>query len=114
MADVKTPLSDNIALYSPSTSPEEKFTILEAETRQRLLNLLGGTWEVVPDALEYIVREVTAIKFNRLGNEGLSTLQTEGMTASLREDYFKPYMDEISAYADDGGSGRSGRILYIG
>lgn len=106
-------LDDNLKLYDTATSPMEKFTILEEETRARLLGLLGAKWEVVPVGLEYIVAEVTRAKFNRLTDEGLSTLQTEGMTVSLREDYFKPYLDEIASYIEEGGSSKAGRVLAI-
>lgn len=108
-----TPLENNIKLYDPATSPEEKFTILEDETRQRLINMLGTAWTEVPVQLEYIVGEVTRAKFNRLTDEGLSTLQTEGMTTSLREDYFKPYRDEIVSFSDDSGARTGGRVLVI-
>lgn len=108
-----TVTEDNITLYASETSPEEKFEILEGETRQRLINMLGTAWETVPPQLEYIVGEVTRAKFNRLTDEGLSTLQTEGMTTSLREDYFKPYRDEIVSFTDGSGSRSGGRVLVI-
>ena len=111
MADA---VADNLELYDEATAPQRKWEILADEVKSRILAELGGRYPEVPEGLMHIVTEVTRMKFNLLGNEGLSTLQTEGMTVSTREDYLKPYRNEILAYTEDGGTATTGRVLFIG
>ena len=46
-------------------------------TEDRLRVLLGGVEEVPPE-LEYIVYELSVIRFNRIGSEGMSAHSVEG------------------------------------
>lgn len=66
-------------------------------TQQRLKLRLGTS--AVPTALEYIVVEVSVVRFNRIGSERLSSHNVEGETMSwTEEDDFKPYMAEINGW----------------
>ena len=66
-------------------------------TAQRLQLRLGVA--NVPAELEYIVVEVSIVRFNRIGSERLSShnVEGEGMTWT-EEDDFKPYMAEINGW----------------
>lgn len=71
--------------------------ILEA-TRARLKVLLGG---IDPENdLDYIITEVSIVRYNRIGSEGMSSHNVEGETASFLSSDFDPYMDDIQAYKD--------------
>jgi len=66
-------------------------------TQQRLLLRLGV--DAVPTELEYIVVEVSVVRFNRIGSERLSSHNVEGESMSwTEEDDFKPYMAEINGW----------------
>lgn len=83
--------------------------ILET-TQARLSVLLGG--DSVPDELEHVVTEVSVIRFNRLGSEGLSNHTVEGESMSYLDDDFAPFMSEINAYLDTVKNGK-GRVRFI-
>lgn len=83
--------------------------ILET-TQVRLRVLLGG--DSVPDELEHVVTEVSVIRFNRLGSEGLSNHTVEGESMSYLDDDFAPFMSEINAYLDTVKNGK-GRVRFI-
>ena len=66
-------------------------------TSQRLQLRLGVS--AVPTELEYIVVEVSIVRFNRIGSERLSSHNVEGESMSwTEEDDFKPYMEEINGW----------------
>ena len=55
----------------------------------------------VPAELEYIVVEVSIVRFNRIGSERLSSHNVEGESMTWNsEDDFKPYLAEINAWLD--------------
>lgn len=67
-------------------------------TRSRLKVLLGG---IDPrDDLDYIIIEVSIVRYNRIGSEGLSSHNVEGENSSFLSSDFDPYMDDIQAYKD--------------
>lgn len=56
---------------------------------------------VVPDELSYIVTEVSIIRFNRIGSEGVSSHGVQGETMQWNsDDDFKPYEEDIQAWLD--------------
>ena len=53
----------------------------------------------VPTELEYIVVEVSVVRFNRIGSERLSSHNVEGESMTwTEEDDFKPYTAEINGW----------------
>lgn len=71
--------------------------ILET-TKARLRVLLGG---IDPgNDLDYIITEVSIVRYNRIGSEGMSSHNVEGETTSFLNSDFGPYMDDIQAYKD--------------
>lgn len=67
-------------------------------SRARLKVLLGN---IDPkDDLNYIITEVSIVRFNRIGSEGFSSHNVEGETSSFLNSDFDPYMDDIQAYKD--------------
>ena len=66
---------------------------------QRLKFLLGGLDP--PDEMDYIVLDVSIIRYNRLGSEGLSSHSVEGESLSWSDNDFSGYMDDINAYLDE-------------
>lgn len=67
-------------------------------TRSRLKVLLGG---IDPrDDLDYIIIEVSIVRYNRIGSEGTQSHTVEGESTSFLSSDFDPYMDDIQAYKD--------------
>ncbi|MCC8177362.1 MAG: phage head-tail connector protein [Bacteroidales bacterium] len=74
---------------------DEKLNIMIKTAGARVLSLLEA--EEVPEELEYIVCELTVSRFNRLGNEGMSTFSQDGESMTYGND-LEPYMDAIDAW----------------
>lgn len=71
--------------------------ILDATT-SRLKVLLGG---IDPgNDLDYIVTEVSIIRYNRIGSEGFQSHTVEGESVGFLISDFDAYMDDIQAYKD--------------
>jgi hypothetical protein len=105
-----------------SNSMEEKLTIIEKLTTDRMINLLpfkadGSRYTEVPEALGYVVTNVTMARYVRLGNEGLTSYSQEGMQLTFNDDDFMPYMGEINGYSEErpveNGVPQRGRVIAI-
>lgn len=70
------------------------------QTEQRLLLRLSGGFDAVPEALAFIVVEVSIIRYNRLANEGMSSATVEGESLTFAANDFAPYEDDIQAWLD--------------
>lgn len=99
----------------------------EDEARDKRLNLIIKNAEsallvrlpgqkVVPDALNYIVVELSIVRFNRIGNEGMKAFQQEGesITYDLTDD-LAPYTDAINAWLNNQEEppGKSGKVQFL-
>lgn len=65
-------------------------------TTNRLKTLLNG--EEVPTELEYIVTEVSIVRYNKIGSEGVTNHSVEGETMSFSDNDFKGYLNDIEAW----------------
>ena len=72
---------------------DEKITVIEERTSQRLLVMLGV--EEMPKELESIIYEVTLKRLNRIGNEGMSSYSQEGLPISFPDSDFDEYAQLI-------------------
>lgn len=80
-------------------------------TKQRLRFLLGGLEP--PEEMNYIILDVSIIRFNRIGSEGLSSHSVEGESLSWSENDFAGYMDDIRAYLDDQKESKKGKVRFL-
>lgn len=65
-------------------------------TTNRLKTLLDV--EEVPTELEYIVTEVSIVRYNKIGSEGVTNHSVEGETMSFSDNDFKGYLSDIEAW----------------
>lgn len=99
------------------SDPDEAVTSLLNQiinmTQQRLLLRLGVN--AVPSELEYIVVEVSIVRYNRIGSERLQSHNVEGESMTWNsEDDFKPYLAEINAWASQQEDAKNvGRLRFI-
>lgn len=108
-------LEQVLTLLGISDPTEEVTSLLNTIigiTSQRLQLRLGVS--AVPNDLEYIVVEVSIVRFNRIGSERLSSHNVEGESMTWNsEDDFKPYLAEINAWSLDNRSENVGRLRFI-
>ena len=102
-----------LGIETPTPELSAKLNAIISITSQRLCLLLNA--EAVPDSLSYIVTEVSIIRFNRIGSEGVSSHHVQGESMTWSDKDFAPYRDEMQAYLDaqaDPTTNR-GRISFI-
>lgn len=90
---------------------DDKLNIILENTKARLKILLGGI--EVPESLNHIVMEVSIIRFNRIGSEGLSTHSVEGESLGFNENDFAQYQNEIDAYLETLENSKRGRLRFL-
>lgn len=57
--------------------------------------------------------EVSVIRFNRIGSEGLSSHTVEGESMAFTEDDFSGFKDEIQAFLDAQEDSTRGRLRFL-
>lgn len=92
-------------------SLDDKLNIIISSVTSRLKVLLGGI--EVPQELNHIILEVSIIRFNRIGSEGLSSHSVEGESLGFAEDDFAQYQDEIKAYLESLNSSKRGKVRFL-
>ena len=90
---------------------ENKLLLILKATKQRLRFLLGGLEP--PEEMNYIILDVSIIRFNRISSEGLSSHSVEGESLSWSENDFAGYMDDIRAYLDDQKESKKGKVRFL-
>ena len=65
-------------------------------TTNRLKTLL--VVKEVPTELEYIVTEVSIVRYNKIGSEGVTSHSVEGETMSFSDNDFKGYLNDIEVW----------------
>lgn len=85
-----------LGLDNPTEAIQGKVETIMALTEQRLMLMLGQS--IVPDALSYVVVEVTVARYNRIGSEGVSSHSVSNESMTWTDDDFKPYLSDIQAW----------------
>lgn len=92
-------------------SQDEKLNLIIESVTARLKVLLEGA--DAPESLKYIIIEVSVIRFNKIGSEGLSSHSVEGETMSFADNDFAGYMDEIEAFLNSQKEAKKGKVRFI-
>ena len=100
-----------LGLEDTDKKTEQQLQLILNATKQRLKFLIGGLEP--PEAMEYIILDVSVIRFNRIGSEGLSSHSVEGESLSWSENDFAGYMDDIQSYLDSQREARKGKVKFL-
>lgn len=100
-----------LGIQENDTAMDTKLGIIISATTKRLKVLLGGL--DVPDDLNYIVTDVSIMRFNRIGSEGLSSHSVEGESLSFSNNDFEPYMDDIQSYLNAQKEATKGKVRFL-
>lgn len=93
------------------TDADDKLSIILDSASARLKLLLGGL--EIPNSMEYILVDVTIMRFNRIGSEGFSSHSVEGESISFSNDDFAPYQEDIQAYLEGKQGIKRGRVRFL-
>lgn len=90
---------------------DRKLNLILQTAAARLKNLLGGIEP--PESLSHVILEVSVIRFNRIGSEGLSSHSVEGESLSFADSDFSGFADEIQAFLESQESGVRGKLRFL-
>ena len=90
---------------------DDKLNVIIELTHKRLGNLLSV--KEVPEELEYIVIEVSVIRFNRIGSEGVSSHSVEGESMSFNDDDFDSYDKDIRSWLNNQSDLKKGSVCFL-
>ncbi|EAE4828476.1 phage head-tail connector protein [Listeria monocytogenes] len=92
---------------------DEQISVIKELTEKRLKAMLRE--ETIPPQLDYIVTDVTLKRYNRIGNEGMSSYSQEGISFSFPDSDFKEYVGEINRHLELSGNGlvKKGKVNFI-
>lgn len=90
---------------------DDKLNVIIELTQKRLGNLLSV--KEVPEELEYIVIEVSVIRFNRIGSEGVSSHSVEGESMSFNDDDFDSYDKDIRSWLNNQSDLKKGSVRFL-
>lgn len=88
-----------------------KLTLIIDSVMARLKLLLGGIDP--PVELEHIIVEVSIIRFNRIGSEGMSAQSVEGESNTYQDNDFSGFADEIEAFKASQNNTKLGVIRFL-
>ncbi len=100
-----------ILLGIADDSLDEKLKLIISTATARLKVLLGGLEP--PESLEYIIREVSVIRFNKIGSEGMKSQTVEGESMTFDDNDFSGFMDEIQAFLDTQKDSVRGKVRFL-
>lgn len=104
-------LKSLVGIEPEENNLDTKLNLLLSMATQRLKVLLGGLEP--PAELEYIVIDVAAARFNRLGSEGLKGHTVEGETMNFVDNDFDGFKDDIQAYLDRQKEAKRGKVRFL-
>lgn len=104
-------MKELLGIAEDDNSMDTKLGIILSATKSRLKVLLGGL--DVPEDLSYIVTDVSIMRFNRIGSEGLSSHSVEGESLSFSNNDFEPYMEDIQSYLDGQKDAKRGKVRFL-
>lgn len=85
--------------------------LLISTAKARLKLLLGGIEP--PESMNHIVLEVSTIRFNRIGSEGMASHTVEGESITFTDDDFAAFADEIRAFLDTQKDSKRGKVRFL-
>jgi hypothetical protein len=101
-----------VLLGIKDSEQDEVLTIIIENVQNHLKALLG---KEVPTNLNFIVTEVTAKRYNRLGSEGMQSESVEGHSVTFQDASadFIPYESVIEANKEEAGIKGRGVVKFL-
>ena len=104
-------LKSYLGIPSDNTDNDSTLKLIISTATARLSEKLGGV--EVPESLDYIVREVSIKRYNRLGSEGMSSHTVEGESSTYSDNDFAEFEDEIQSYINRNKTAVKGRLMFL-
>lgn len=93
------------------TDRDNLLKLIISDSTAQLKTLLGGIEP--PDSLAYVIRNVSIIRFNRIGSEGMKSHGVEGESITFTDSDFDGYKDDIQAFLESQKGSAKGRLRFL-
>ena len=100
-----------LGIDTNDTDQDARLRLIISAATARLKTLLGGIEP--PESLDYIIRDVAIIRFNKIGSEGMGSHTVEGESISFTENDFASFADDIQAFLDTQKESTRGRVRFL-
>lgn len=100
-----------LGIAATDTNRDDLLKLIISTTTARLKTLLGGVEP--PESLDYIIREVSIIRFNKIGSEGVISHSVEGESQQFTDSDFDGYMGDIQAFLETHKESAKGRVRFL-
>ena len=90
---------------------DDKLKLILSNATSRLKLLLGGIEP--PEEMNFIILEVSIMRFNRIGSEGLSSHTVEGESLSFTGSDFDMFADDIQAFLTTQKESKRGKVRFL-
>ena len=90
---------------------DEKLQLIVSTTTARLKLLLGGIEP--PESMAHIIQEVSIIRYNKIGSEGMASHTVEGESLQFADDDFAAFAAEIQSFLDMQNGIKRGRVRFL-
>lgn len=90
---------------------DDKLKWILESARTRLKLLLGGLEP--PEEMNHIIVEVSVIRFNKIGSEGIKIHLVEGESNHFSDNDFDGFKDEIQAFLDSRKDASRGKVRFL-
>ena len=100
-----------LGIDANETSRDDLLRLIITTATARLKLLLGGIEP--PESMTHIIREVSIIRYNKIGSEGMGSHTVEGESLSFNEDDFASFADEIQAFLNSQQDSTRGRVRFL-
>lgn len=100
-----------LGIAASDTDRDDLLKLIISTTTARLKTLLGGIEP--PESLDYIICEVSIIRFNKIGSEGIASHTVEGESQSFVDSDFDGFADEIQAFLNSQNENARGKVRFL-
>lgn len=90
---------------------DDLLELIIRNTTSRLKLLIGGIDP--PEELNHVTTDVSIMRFNRIGSEGLTGHTVEGESLQFRDDDFAPYSEDIEAFLRTQQTSARGKVRFL-
>lgn len=96
---------------------DELLLLIISESKQRILARINSKrlepLETIPTILDFVIRDVSIFRFNKMDSEGTKSNSQEGLSLEWKSNYLDEYEDVLKGYYDKEDEGRRGSIKFI-
>lgn len=104
-------IKELLGIAKDDTDCDSKLQIILKNTIARLKLLLGGVNP--PEEMNHILVEVSIMRFNRIGSEGLSSHSVDSESLTFNDSDFNGFADEIQAWLNSQKESTKGKVRFL-